>query len=129
MPGTFAFAGALPQENELDLTVDDIQKAGWKYVEATVTVRAPASRFQAVETDNGWMIEAVLFLAAVDTGGGQSDVPAIPLVMVTENPPDDQTVVKYTAKLKLRKKTERLSAALHDVASGNTLTGTISKSD
>ncbi len=121
--------GSLLAENELSIEVDDVQRAGRRFVEATITVRAPASQFEAVQTADGWKIDSLLFLAAVDDGGGRSDVPSIPLVMVLPDAPRPNLVLSHTATLRLRRNTERVSAAWHDVTSGNTLVGTVVKDD
>jgi hypothetical protein len=80
-----------------------------------------------VETDKGFHAQAMLFMAAIDPNGGRSDIPSVPLAIVAPVPPKPGDEVDYQTTVQLHRKTSRLTVALLDVVSGETLVTTITK--
>ena len=82
-----------------------------------------------IETPEGWKGQPVLFVAALDPSGGRSDIPAIPLAILGREPPKPGDYLTYDATLKLQRKTSRLTVAVFDPPSGESLVTTITKED
>lgn len=114
---------------ELQLAVAEVQKAGGGNFNVDVEMRIPINALTIEQSDTGYDAEAVLFIAALDAGGGRSEVPAIPLLLSSPEPFPPNGVVAHTVTLKLRKNTERVSMALYDVKGGKTFTNTLTKEE
>jgi len=119
--------GPLDVTSDLTIEVEDVEKAGRGLVQGTVKVRAPASAFVATPVDGGYEIRADLFLAVLDSSGGRSEVPVIPLVFKTTKKPGSKDTLSHETVIKVRKKTERLAVAMRDRVSGKTLAAALTK--
>ena len=59
----------------------------------------------AAATPDGYVVQGVLFAAALDPNGGRSDLPATPIAVMMDEPPGPNDVASYDMKLRLHRKT------------------------
>jgi hypothetical protein len=117
--------GTARPSSELSLEVLDVSKPKRGIVEAKVKVSIPMTSLAMVRSDQGLHAKAVLVMAAVDSAGGRSEVPAVPLNVLARGEPGPKDMVTHELTLKLHKKTERLSVALYDVIGEKTFTNSL----
>lgn len=115
--------------SELQMRLGAAEPAGRGLVTVDIEMAIPIGALTIQRSDSGYDAEAVLFVAALDSSGGRSEVPAIPLLLSSPSPFPAKGLVAHTVTLKLRKNTERVSMALFDVYGGRTYTNTITKAD
>jgi hypothetical protein len=119
--------GPFGVSDELKVEVVEAEKAAKKRFDVTIKVTVPMDKLTIVETDKGFHAQAMLFMAAIDPNGGRSDIPSVPLAIVAPVPPKPGDEVDYQTTVQLHRKTSRLTVALLDVVSGETLVTTITK--
>ena len=95
-------------------------KEGRGIVIADVTIVLPATNLVAVQTADGFVMQASLVMVAIDNRGNRSEVPAMPLAFITASKPPPESLIRYKTRLKLRNRTTKLAVALHDTVGGET---------
>jgi len=111
----------------LKVEIGDIEPAGRGIVIADVTIVLPATNLVAVQTADGWLMQASLVMVAIDNRGNRSEVPAMPLAFITASKPRPETLIRYKTRLKLRNRTTKLAVALHDTVGGETFARVVTK--
>jgi VWFA-related protein len=111
-----------PSEGSKELTVElgEFEKTQKKLMAAPLRIALPASALTAVPSADGWTIQLDLFIAALDSSGARSDVPATPLVFSAKKKPRPQDTVGYETTLQVRRKTEIVAVAVYDRNGGVT---------
>jgi VWFA-related protein len=90
--------------------------------ELPITLGLPVSIMTVVPTGNKFAVQLELRFAASDDLGNDSDVPVVPVTLISDHPPTPGHFVRYSTKLTLRGKTNHLVAAIYDPLSGKIAT-------
>jgi len=121
--------GPFGDQKDFDIKVTEAEKAGRKKVDVTIKITVPFSNLTVIETEDGYVVQTLMFVAALDPSGGRSDVPMTPLAVVSKQRPGPTDVVNYQTTLQLARKTSRLTIALYDVIGDRTLVSSITKQE
>jgi VWFA-related protein len=121
--------GPFGDQNDFDVQVTEAEKAGRKRVDVTIKIAVPFSELTMFETEDGYAVQMLMFVAALDPSGGRSDMPMTPLAVVSKQRPGPTDMVNYQTTVQLARKTSRLTIALYDVVGDRTLVSSITKEE
>jgi hypothetical protein len=105
----------------------EAERQGRRRTNVTIKIKVPMDKVELARTEDGYVAQLMLFLAALDRNGGRSDVPRMPLAMVTKERPAPGETVTYETTIELARRTTRLTAALFDMVGNRTLISTVTR--
>jgi hypothetical protein len=114
-------AGQAPAGRRIRVEMGQPRRTGLSTMSLPVVLHVPAEALTVVPAGGKYVIEATLSLGALDRWGGRSDLPVVPLRLMTDRPPRPGDVVRYRTVLKMRHARQRLVFTLRDSLSGETL--------
>lgn len=97
------------------------EPAGRGKITVPITVLVPLDQLTFLPAAEGLQAETELRLAVVDSSGGRSDIPIIPITFQTAEQPEAGTYGRYETTLKMRRQRHRAVVAIWDRASGRIL--------
>jgi len=83
-----------------------------------IRIQVPAKELTFLPQGENLVAQLELRVAAIDERGGRSDVPVLPVQIVTPRAPDEDTKATYQTTLELRKMKNRIAVALYDASTG-----------
>lgn len=113
--------GNAPSSNTLQVEFGKPKRAGRGKVQVPMTVVLNTDQIAVLPYGSGYAAQVELRIAAVDEDGGRSEIPVIPLQLVSEQPLPPGQELRYTHSVTLRKGPQELIVAVYDPASGNLL--------
>ncbi len=114
--------GSLYEAPELEVTVGEWRKAGFRKMELPLTLSLPLSALTFIESGDRLVAEVEVRLAVQDELSNRAAVPVIPLRLESPGRPGAEEQWRYTVPLKLRRKPHDALVAVYDVGSGRILT-------
>ena len=116
--------GNLPDAIQMPIKLGTISKtkAG---TEIPITLALPVNAFTAVPVDGKYHAKLELRVAATDDQGNRSEIPVIPLDLMSEKEPKAGGFVKYETKVTVQGKPKHLVLATYDPLSGRVATSEI----
>jgi VWFA-related protein len=116
--------GNLPDAVQMPVKLGTLTKtrAG---VEIPLTLALPVNAFTAVPLDGKYHAKLELRVAATDDQGNRSEIPVIPLDLVSANEPRAGGFVKYETKVTVKGKPKHLVLATYDPLSGKIATSEV----
>lgn len=115
--------GAQEEEKKLIVQLGEPKKAGRRQIEVPVTVGVPVSSLALTPQGNGYIAEAPLAVAAVDSKGGRSELPTSKLRVLVNEVPKGGGYARFQTLVKLRDAEQRLVFTVHDPVNGRVLWG------
>jgi VWFA-related protein len=116
--------GNLPDAVQMPVKLGAITKtkAG---TEIPITLALPVSAFTAVPLDGKYHAKLELRVAATDDQGNRSEIPVIPLDLVSDKEPKAGGFVKYETKVTIKGNPKHLVLATYDPLSGKIATSEV----
>ena len=119
--------GELPDAEPLTIRLGQpVKGKDPRVTEIPVTLDIPASAVTLLAVDGRYSGQAELRLAAMDEKGNQSNVPTVPLRLVSPRQPPAGAKLRYETRISLRGHTSRLVATVYDPLTGKMAAGQVS---
>ena len=115
--------GAQEEERKLIVQLGTPKKSGRRQIEVPVTVGVPVSSLALTPEGDGYIAEAPLAVAAVDSKGGRSELPTSKLRVLVKEVPQGGGYARFQTLVKLRDTEQRLVFTVHDPVNGTVLWG------
>ncbi|HSN88209.1 MAG TPA: VWA domain-containing protein [Thermoanaerobaculia bacterium] len=115
--------GAPEEEKRLIVQLGEPKKAGRRQIEVPVTVGVPVSSLALTPEGDGYIAEAPLAVAALDSKGGRSELPTSKLRVRVKVLPQGGGYARFQTVVKLRDTEQRLVFTVHDPVNGTVLWG------
>lgn len=112
--------GSPAAQSPLKVSFGEERRIAWGKRELEVKVTLPVDSIVLVPEGGRYVAQLELQVAALDTSGGRSEMPTIPIFIETSQRPEKGDTVSYETTLRLSRKPQDLVLALHDLASGET---------
>jgi VWFA-related protein len=94
------------------------RRAGLWLVELPVTLEIPAGAMTALETGDGYEVQAILSMGSLDKFGGRTRMENLPLRLTLPKAPAPGVYARYETTLKLRRGPQRLIFSVEDATGG-----------
>jgi VWFA-related protein len=107
-------AGGTGGASSLRVTVGEIQNAKKRRVIVPLEITIPTDEVTAITTTDGYEIRLELRAAALDDWGRPSDIPVIPVVFTSPNPPAPGGHATYRTSVELRRNTHDVLVTIYD---------------
>lgn len=120
-----ALLGAAYSDNQLAATLGAPRRVGRGRVEIDVRVEIPTGEIVFLPDTEGFVAQLELRLAAVDPGGGQSEVPVIPVVVRSSAEPTASLRRTISTTMTLRRREQDLAVSLFDRLGGRVFVTTL----
>jgi VWFA-related protein len=116
--------GNLPDAIQMPVKLGAITKKKGG-TEISITLALPVAAFTAVPVDGKYHAKLELRVAATDDQGNRSEIPVIPLELVSAKEPQAGGYVKYETKVTVQGKPKHLVLATYDPLSGKVATSEV----
>lgn len=98
--------------------VGEPRRAGFQKMELPVTLEIPSSALTPLPTGDGYEVQALLSMGALDEWGGRTRIGSVPLRLTLRTPPGPDSYARYETTLKLSKSHQRLVFSVEDTKGG-----------
>ena len=115
--------GGVEAERRLVVQIGQPRRAGRGEVEIPVTLGVPVEALALTPKGRGFVAETPLSVAAMDGGGGRSDLPGSRLRVEIQKPPGAGTFARFQTVVRLRDTQQRLVFTVHDPVEGKAIWG------
>jgi hypothetical protein len=112
--------GSPAAQSPLKVSFGEERRIAWGKRELEVKVSLPVDSIVLVPEGGRYVAQLELQVAALDTSGGRSEMPTIPIFIETAQLPQKGGTVSYETTLRLSRKPQDLVLALHDLVGGET---------
>ncbi|MEM1206029.1 MAG: VWA domain-containing protein [Acidobacteriota bacterium] len=113
----------VPGAEALSFAFGEPQKGGLRRVLVPLKVEIPLDRLSYVPTDRGWATRLELRVAVTDDRGNRADIPVVPIILESADPPPAGATSAYEVTLKMRQRPHSVMASLVDTVSGKEMAG------
>ena len=110
------------RDNEMRIVVGDAAKSGFGRVEVPLEIKIPLEGMMATPVSDGYEVRIELRVGALDSGGQISDIPSVPVVFNSPEPPRPGSYGTYRTRLKLRRDDHDVVIIAYDPILDQTLT-------
>jgi VWFA-related protein len=117
------------RDNEMHVVVGDAAKSGFGRIEVPLEIKIPLEGMMATAVPDGYEVRIELRIGALDSGGQVSDIPSVPVVFKSPEPPRPGSYGTYRTRLKLRRDDHDLVIIAYDPILDQTLTSRLELED
>ncbi len=113
--------GSPTGENLLQIDFGEPEPAGRGKIAVPIEILVPLDQLTFLPGAEGLQADTELRLAVVDSSGGRSEIPIIPIIFQSAEQPEAGSYGRYQTTLKMRRQRHRAVVAIYDRASGRIL--------